>query len=159
MEIISKVDEMRLVTHIQSWEPVVFKVWSWGSGSNSAVCVHKYGWVGAAGRGDGGGEIFFLQGQISQWPWSCLTFFSLQPSYFFLRSILQWVGLCLFRLPLSCDFWTPQSEGNNIHELILEWDPGRLGKCPSSRRWPLSLLSSTGGGLASLSSLLHWIPL
>ena len=114
---------------------------------------------GLQGRGDGGGEIFFIQGQISQWPWSCLTFFSLQPSYFFLRSILQWVGLCLFRLPLSCDFWTPQSEGNNIHELILEWDPGRLGKCPSSRRWPLSLLSSTGGGLASLSSLLHWIPL
>lgn len=30
MEIISKVDEMRLVIHIQSPEPVVFKVWVGG---------------------------------------------------------------------------------------------------------------------------------
>ena len=57
MEIISKVDEMRLVIHIQSPEPVVFKVWGWGLGSNSALCVHRYCWVGAAGRG----SIFFFR--------------------------------------------------------------------------------------------------
>lgn len=69
------------------------------------VCVHKYGWVGAAGEVDGGGEKYFffraksLSGHDLVWPFFLAAFLFLPEEY----PAISWT---LLRLP----FWTPQSE-------------------------------------------------
>ena len=110
---------------------MVWKVWSWGPGSNSVVYLHKSALVGGCREGTVVLTYFFLQGQISQWPCSCLTLL-------ISSSGVPWNGLDFVcqDSPLSCAFWTPQSEGNIIHELILG---GALGG--SAFPWKRSFFS------------------